>query len=166
MFFLFLTIQLGLGNISIYSPSSLKEKFPSGISASLGNFGNPPYDTSVVGLLWYPESDSLGCQPFLSPSPFGENENFFVLIDRGECAFVLKVRHAQDRGARAVIIINNELGEVSNIIMRDNGLGGNLYIPAFLIKKFDGEEIKKVLEKTDVSLVLNFEMTSASEMIY
>lgn len=166
MFFLFLTIQLGLGNISIYSPSSLKEKFPSGISASLGNFGNPPYDTSVVGLLWYPESDSLGCQPFLSPSPFGENENFFVLIDRGECAFVLKVRHAQDRGARAVIIVNNELGEVSNIIMRDNGLGGNLYIPAFLIKKTDGEEIKKVLEKTDVSLVLNFEMTSTSEMIY
>ena len=59
-----------------------------------------------------------------------------VLVDRGDCSFVQKVRHAQDIGASAVIIADNvDQEDVDHIVMSDDGTGGNLYIPSVLISK-------------------------------
>ena len=60
----------------------------------------------------------------------------------------MKVRHAQDIGARAVLIQDNKDGEdVERIVMVDNGTGGNLSIPSFIIPKSSGELLKKYLEQ-------------------
>jgi PA domain len=158
--FLILYLQVALASISIYSPESLKKRFSKGIKGSLGNFGNPPYNTSIIGSLWYPGSDQ-GCSPF-STNPFSTEENLIVMMDRGGCAFVVKVKHAQDIGAKSVIIANTIPGEnIENFTMRDNGLGGNLFISAFIISFEDSEAIKDTLKTLSVSLVLNFEMSKS-----
>ena len=167
MFFLILALPLISATISVYSPQSLKDKFPQGIKGSLGNFGNPPYATSIVGHLWYPQP-SKACEPLYSDNPYPENENVIIMVDRGDCSFVIKVKHAQDRGAKAVIVVNNVANQnVDKIIMKDNGLGGNLFIPAFLISQEDGTKIKSSYKNyKDVTLVLNFEMPTSPGHVY
>jgi hypothetical protein len=75
-----------------------------------------------------------------------------LMVDRGKCSFVQKVRHAQDIGAAAVLIVDNKPGEdIEHIIMSDDGTGGNLYIPAILISYEDGEIIKRYLSNNAYS---------------
>ena len=51
--------------------------------------------------------------------------------------------------------------------MKDNGLGGNLFIPAFLISQEDGAKIKSSYKNyKDVTLVLNFEMPTSPGHVY
>ena len=51
--------------------------------------------------------------------------------------------------------------------MKDNGLGGNLFIPAFLISQEDGLIIKESLIVSEaISLVLNFEMPTLPGHVY
>ena len=66
-----------------------------------------------------------------------------ALIDRGDCFFVDKVKHAQNAGAIAVIIANNVSGPPPN-------LGGNdptIAIPSASVTLQDGDRIKMALEE-------------------
>lgn len=77
------------------------------------------------------------------------------MLRRGECAFVTKVRHAQDIGAKAVFIINDIDENIESFVMSDNGTAGNLEIPALLISKEDGETFRNFagkIRQTDVVL--------------
>lgn len=61
-----------------------------------------------------------------------------ALIDRGTCAFTVKVKFAQDAGAIAAIVVNNNTGLPTT-------MGGNdpsITIPAFMISMADGSLIK------------------------
>jgi hypothetical protein len=175
--FLFLYISIASSSVIVYSPVELREelksKYNSGsIPASLGNFGNPPYGTSLVGTVFQPESikELDGCSP-LTPIKFNKddpdhNSSPILLLERGNCAFVIKVRHAEDIGARLVLIVNNKDSDIDSIIMTDNGLGGNLKIPAFLISREDGQTIRDYLEKPEfkyhVNLAVQFDMSKGS----
>lgn len=167
MFYLSFLISLVASQIIVYSPQSLRKSYPDGITGSLGNFGNPPYDSSINGYVWF-AAPSNGCEPITDTNINAEVVNLIVFFYRGDCAFVLKVKHAQDRGAKAVVIINNIPGQdVTKITMKDNGLGGNLYIPAFLISDIDGAAVKKSIEDGEtVSLVLKFEQVTLADLIY
>ena len=168
MKFLIFIAPLIFAQISIYSPESLKNQFKKGIQGSLGNFGNPPYDTSIIGHIWYP-ADGLGCSPILEQNPFDDFTNTIIMLDRGSCAFVAKVKNAQDVGAKAVVIVDNKPNEdATKVTMRDNGVGGNLFIPAYLIKKDDGDKIKDVLKinKDSVTIVMSFDMPSMPGLIF
>jgi len=85
------------------------------------------------------------------PSPF------ILMVDRGSCSFVQKVRNAQHVGAAGVIIADNICicsdeectavnpgvkCENNEPIMADDGSGGDIDIPAFLIMKHDADIIK------------------------
>jgi hypothetical protein len=65
-----------------------------------------------------------------------------ALVDRGACAFTVKVKNAQDAGAKAVIVADNLDGGPPA------GLGGvdpTVVIPSVRITKADGDLIKTVL---------------------
>lgn len=87
-------------------------------------------------------------------------------MERGGCGFVVKVRNAQNIGASAVVFIDNEENnDVTKIIMIDDGTAGKVFIPAFMIRRKDGEKIKdRVLEDTEkgatysVALTLTFDL--------
>jgi hypothetical protein len=135
-------------------------------------FGIPPYGGSIQQQLYhaddtlchnnvdkrkgYPEraKDKDGKQaPWESP--------FILLVDRGECTFVEKVRNAQRAGAAAVLIADssclctdheciNATGvtncEVAEPIMADDGSGADISIPSFLIFKHDADSIRSTLK--------------------
>jgi len=63
-----------------------------------------------------------------------------VLIDRGSCDFSTKALNAQNAGARAVIVANNQDTPIFN--MGVGVVGGEVTIPAAMISMADGQRIK------------------------
>lgn len=68
-------------------------------------------------------------------------------------------------GGRAAIIVNNEEGEVDRILMVDDGTGSDVTIPGVLIRKEDGDIIKKFIKDNNgtdlikqIVLDISFEM--------
>lgn len=71
------------------------------------------------------------------PPKFNNTANtpFFIIMNRGKCTFVTKVKHAQDMGAIGAIIVDNNQNEDPNdIVMADDGKGNSIHIPSMLIK--------------------------------
>eukprot|EP00359_Climacostomum_virens_P001211 CAMPEP_0204898974 /NCGR_PEP_ID=MMETSP1397-20131031/1584_1 /ASSEMBLY_ACC=CAM_ASM_000891 /TAXON_ID=49980 /ORGANISM="Climacostomum Climacostomum virens, Strain Stock W-24" /LENGTH=460 /DNA_ID=CAMNT_0052066877 /DNA_START=124 /DNA_END=1506 /DNA_ORIENTATION=- len=168
---LLLGLALCEASIYVYSPDQLREEFlqkyhRNHIPSSLGNFGNPPYGSSILGRVFWPGADqelACGALSYIDfagdPDPVNSP---ILLLKRGTCSFVQKVRHAQDIGASAVVIYNTNDDSVESIVMADDGTAGNLFIPAFLITLADGEAIIRYLKAEEfsrrVSLQLQFEM--------
>ena len=65
-----------------------------------------------------------------------------LILDRGECSFVSKVRNAERAGASLVVVVDNKVENVTNVIMGDDGTGSGIRIPAMLIGKSDGQILK------------------------
>jgi len=133
-------------------------------------FGIPPYGGSIAQNVYYADSDL--CDPNVDtrkgfptrekdatgkqaswPSPF------ILMVDRGGCTFVKKVRNAQRSGAAGVIIADNTclcsdadcmavnsaaaaMCESAEPIMADDGSGADISIPSFLMFKHDADKIK------------------------
>jgi hypothetical protein len=89
-----------------YSPDQMLDEFRAkydakAIEASLANFGNPPYGTTLVGRVFYtPNTDAdneedrhlcLACSR-LAPISFENDPDMInspiVMVDRGKCSFV------------------------------------------------------------------------------
>ncbi len=78
-----------------------------------------------------------------------------AVINRGTCLFVEKVKRAQDAGAIAAVVVNNEGDEI--LIM--GGIDYEITIPAILIGKSDGDQIKAVFPNAIVTLSNHNELT-------
>jgi hypothetical protein len=66
-----------------------------------------------------------------------------VLVDRGQCTFVTKVRNLEKLGVKLAIIADSEEEKSENLIMADDGSGKSINIPSFIIRKNDGEKLKE-----------------------
>jgi hypothetical protein len=85
-------------------------------------------------------STSDACTPLTNAAAVAGR---IALLDRGTCGFVVKVKNAQDAGAIAVIIADNQPGAVT-------GLGGfdpSITIPAVRVTQADGALIASSLTK-------------------
>ncbi len=85
----------------------------------------------------------LACNPLSAVNARAVNGNI-ALIDRGVCGFVVKVKNAQDAGARGVVIADNVPGSPPP------GLGGadpTITIPAVRITLADATTIKAQLTR-------------------
>ena len=170
---LLVLLALAWAKITVYGPETLRNKVHTKYSSyevpsSLANFGNPPYGSVIVGRVFNPmlPSEVMGCGP-LSAIDFSVGDPDLIitpilLLDRGNCSFVQKVRHAQDIGASAVVIADSSNEDPRGVLMSDDGTGGNLNIPTFLIKKDDAALFRTTMEEIAyrgvVSLTLSFEM--------
>jgi hypothetical protein len=71
----------------------------SAIEAVFANYGHVPYGQSILGNLYFNESNPLGCAKDSEFTDFDfevSNEvmhSAMVLVDRGECTFVTKTRN-------------------------------------------------------------------------
>jgi hypothetical protein len=77
-----------------------------------------------------------------------------VLLDRGTCGFVVKVKNAQDAGAIAVLIHDNAPGNPPP------GLGGadpTITIPSGRIRQIDGNAIRTALGTGTVNVTLRLD---------
>lgn len=121
------------------------------IKSSISNFGITPYGHSVIGNVWIDKENLDGCgdftikidgsyDPDTDPSPI-------VIVERGGCSFVKKVRNIEHAGGRLAIIIDAKDEDIENVIMVDDGNGNGIRIPSMMIGKRDGGYIKDFLLK-------------------
>ncbi|KAL7567343.1 hypothetical protein ACA910_010243 [Epithemia clementina (nom. ined.)] len=170
----------GQSKLKVYLPASLN------INGSYDHrealFGQPPYGGSVSGALYF--ANSTFCDPLeykqysdtawtmnntVGPSrmayypfnPFNANVQgpIVLMVRRGDCHFVQKVRNAQHMGAAAVLIADNvclcydtnctsDPGASCELVeptMVDDGSGSDVKIPSFLIFKKDADAFQKYM---------------------
>ncbi len=85
-----------------------------------------------------------------------------VLLDRGNCSFVTKVRNAERAGASLVVVIDDRSEDIKNVIMGDDGTGTGIRIPAMLIGKESGKILKDFAVTSDSKSTLSAEFTLAN----
>lgn len=141
-------------------------------------FGVPPYGGSIQQTVYYADQDLCDANVDATkgfpqrkdggvwPSPY------ILMVDRGGCTFVQKVRNAQRSGAAGVIIADSkclcsagdackpededEVCEMKEPIMADDGSGSDISVPSFLMFKEDADPIREALKK---NTLVRIEMT-------
>jgi len=156
-------------------------------------FGSPPYGGSISQFVYYADSDL--CDPTVDNRkgyplrPVDDEGNmepwespFILMVDRGGCSFVKKVRNAQHAGAAAVIIADNvclctdlkclnvtkaDMCENNEPIMADDGSGGDVTIPSFLIYKHDADALIKelVVNKGILQLEMTWDLPQPDDRV-
>ena len=150
-------VVVQMADLVVYHPRSLRDKVnkvDGSIKASLANFGNIHYEHSIVGKVWYDKDNEDGCEKFnLTVTAVGDPDiepSPIVLVKRGNCPFVKKVRNVEHAGGYLAVIIDNKDNEiVEKIIMVDDGTGNGISIPSMLISKEDGEDILKEMKNCE-----------------
>ncbi|WPO83908.1 T9SS-dependent M36 family metallopeptidase [Chryseobacterium sp. JJR-5R] len=117
------------------APSTAVPRQP---ATGAAQFGNPLDPTGVTGNVQL-SSVLDGCTAI----PAGSLTGKIGLVERGTCAFTVKVKNAQNAGANAVIIYNNTAN--GNTIGGMSGTDATITIPSVLITNTEGEYIKSQL---------------------
>ena len=117
-----------------------------------------------MGKAFFHPDDNFACLPLDHITV--PKEVPILLADRGNCTFVMKAKHAQNAGYKALIIIDNVDEPVEEIIMTDNGSGGNIFIPALMIRSDDGNKVKSFAAKPEdhVEIRLTFDIEQRSRV--
>ena len=164
-------IKVTLSKIYVDFPEVLNKTFSSGIDMNVATFGDIPYGTDLYGKVYYDTENTdieMACKDL---AYFQENFNFesqpILMVDRGSCSFVTKARNAQNIGAKAIVIINNNEDDINDIYMIDDGTGMDISIPAILISNSNGNIIKDYINKnksSKISFIINFELQKSKEI--
>lgn len=179
-----LLIQLAGAQIRVLTPRTLVQALGSSkeiknrgkIQGSTATFGAPFYGDRVLGrLVWGQSKGHHHCskEDYDVPEPdtiHTEEKSHaqarlinIVMVRRGECTFVTKVRIAAEKGAHAVIIVDKENSQLTsndlqNIIVADDGYGSTITIPSILISRFDGELLINTAKSKEVVVELAWDI--------
>jgi hypothetical protein len=117
---------------------SASGSYPLGIAS----FGPPLGTSPVVGQVMPVSNPATGaaCNPLSAVDALAVRNNI-ALIDRGVCLFTVKVKNAQNAGARAVIIANNVAGAPPNLV----GTDPTISIPTVSVSQNDAAILKNAL---------------------
>ncbi|KAL0376047.1 UNVERIFIED_CONTAM: Vacuolar-sorting receptor 3 [Sesamum calycinum] len=142
-------------SLRVTSPESIKGTHDSAI----GNFGIPQYGGSMAGIVVYPKDNRKGCKNFDDfgisfKAKAGAMPNF-VLVDRGDCFFALKVWNAQNAGAAAVLVADDLDEPLITMDSPEEDVAAakyivNITIPSALVDKNFGEKLKKAISGGDM----------------
>lgn len=106
--------------------------------AAFGNDGNSDPTLAV-----------LGCNPFVNAA---EVAGKIAVVRRGTCQFGQKALNAQNAGAVAVVIINNQPGPP--VAMGAGDFGGDVTIPSVMITLDDGNALAPDIAAGNVELLI------------
>nr|GMC83594.1 vacuolar-sorting receptor 3 [Ipomoea batatas] len=142
-------------SLRVLSPENIKGNY----DCAIGNFGIPQYGGSMSGTVVYPKDNRKGCRKFedfdISFKSKPGSLPTFVLLDRGECFFALKVWNAQNAGASAVLVADNMEEPLITMDTPEEDVSAaeyveNVTIPSALIDKNFGEKLKKAVNGADL----------------
>lgn len=126
------------------------------------------------------QKNQLGCEPFdltnepnwprsVDPDdlPPGEVPSLYVLLlVRGVCSFVQKVRNAQNLGASVVIIMNRpDAGGEYLYYMADDGTGDSITIPSIFIRNSDGKLLNDTLQTSNITLAMSWSFEAYDDQV-
>ncbi|KAA3488619.1 vacuolar-sorting receptor 3-like [Gossypium australe] len=142
-------------SLTVTSPEKIKGTYDSAI----GNFGIPQYGGSMAGTVVYPKDNQKACKAFDEFSISFQSKPgslpTFVLVDRGDCFFALKVWNVQKAGASAVLVADDiEEALITMDTPEEDSSSSkyieNITIPSALIQKSFGEALKKAISGADM----------------
>ncbi|GAB2292127.1 Vacuolar-sorting receptor 3 [Dionaea muscipula] len=142
-------------SLRVTSPNNIKGTY----DTAIGNFGIPQYGGSMAGTVYYPKENRKGCKEFSDFSISFERKPGampnFILLDRGDCFFALKVWNAQKAGAAAVLVADDiDEALITMDTPEEDGSSAryieNITIPSALIEKSFGETLKKAINNGDM----------------
>ena len=118
----------------------------------------------------------MACKPLnmTIPEDHGVDESPIIMVDRGNCSFVTKVKNVEEAGGHIALIINNDPNQsLDEIIMADDGRGRDLVIPGVLISYQDGQILKefyrenkmfsKIIE--NINIEVDFEIENRTNIV-
>ncbi|HWJ07262.1 MAG TPA: M36 family metallopeptidase [Steroidobacteraceae bacterium] len=120
--------------ITVAAPSPIAGTYygpMAGFGESLVTTGPITGQVVLVSDTIAPASD--GCEPFV-----GFPAGAIALVDRGNCNFTVKVKNAQNAGARATIVVNNIAGPATAM----GGTDPTVTIPSVMVTLNDGTLLK------------------------
>jgi hypothetical protein len=110
----------------------------------------PPIDKrtliadQIAPVVDQPNGTGLACTPLDATNAAAVNGKI-ALVDRGTCAFTIKVKNAQLAGARAVIVADNVVGTPPPDLV---GIDDTITIPSVRITRDDGAELRAAVAAT------------------
>ncbi|KAE8099008.1 hypothetical protein FH972_017025 [Carpinus fangiana] len=147
-------------SLRITSPNSLKGVY----DCAIGNFGVPQHRGTIFGFVIYPKANQKVCMSFdhvdISFKMTPGSLPTFLLADRGDCYFALKVWRAQNTGAAAILIADDCIEPLISMAtpeeedVRFNYYLQNITIPSALISKSLGDSIKKALSSGEMVMAM------------
>lgn len=90
----------------------------------------------------------LGCEPLINA---GEISGQIAVVRRGGCQFGFKALQAQNAGALACIIINDEPGVIP---MAAGDVGNQVTIPVIMIPQADGDDLLDLMSNEEVQFTI------------
>lgn len=165
----------GEAQIRVMAPEQLVRQFDATngrIDGSTATFGAPFYGDRMVGrIVWGEPKKEAHCKaedyevPVPDDSPFKNSEGapkrliHIVMVRRGLCSFVRKVKVASEKGAHAVIIVDRENStlkprDIRRIIVADDGYGSTIEVPSILISKEEGERLIQASKTTNNQVII------------
>lgn len=131
-------------------------------AAANAAFGPNPNTNPVTGELVLADDGSasprLGCSAWQNAK---DAKGKIAVVLRGGCNFTVKVQNAQDAGAIAVIVVNNQAG--APITM--GGSSSTINIPSIHISQDDGTKIIDVMSKEVVKASI-YDSSSVNNIVF
>lgn len=144
--FLWATGGANIDLVTINSPASIAGTYEGAES----NFG-PGIPASGITADLVLVTDTSGTSDACSDITNGSAiAGKIAILDRGNCSFAEKVERAQNQGALAVIIVNNQ----PNGLFAPGGFGVGITIPSLMVRQADGALFKTALATGPVTLTL------------
>jgi hypothetical protein len=132
-------------SLSVSEPANVAADYDIGTATFGAPASTAPMSGKVVRVTDAVDEDGPsatdGCSPFTNAAAIAGN---IAMIDRGDCPFVQKARHAQAAGATGVIIADRELTTCLAPGMSDED--SDLTIPIVSISTTDGNALKAQLD--------------------
>jgi hypothetical protein len=103
---------------------------------------NPPVSGQLMPVVDQGDGKGLACTPLSALNALAVRGNI-ALVDRGSCDFVTKAKNVQNAGAIAMVVADNQPGDVA-------GMSGNdptIAIPSVRITEANGVSIKASLQR-------------------
>jgi hypothetical protein len=147
MAFLFMVGMASAQTVFVNSPASLEGAYA---------FDAAAFGADINSDIWTGDAEfiddgtgadaSQGCNPAVN-----DLTGKIALIDRGSCEFGIKCLNAENAGAIAAIVFNNQPGNGS-IVMGAGANGGSVTIPCVMLSYEDGQAIRAILENEAVNI--------------
>eukprot|EP00038_Savillea_parva_P030425 m.77752 g.77752 ORF g.77752 m.77752 type:complete len:645 (+) comp9160_c0_seq1:37-1971(+) len=135
---------VGMASIRLASPTDVVGTVMRAGQAAFGA-NLDEYDEVYGGTVVVAEP-LTGCEDFTN---HGSMSDRVVLVQRGQCMFVDKVRNAQAAGAAAVIVMDDRpvLKHTKPFTMSGDGNDDDIIIPAVFVNSADGVMLKQLVNK-------------------
>ncbi|MFN4082251.1 MAG: M36 family metallopeptidase [Bacteroidia bacterium] len=134
--------------LTVIYPSSLAKAY---LSPQTTQFGSRIGSTPITAkLILYKDTNATTSLACVLPSNANELLGNIALIDRGTCNFTNKVLAAQQAGAIAAVVINNQTGNPTAM----TGSNSQITIPSVMVSQTDGNAFKAALATDSIVVTL------------